>query len=153
MRYDGAQWLNLTAQISANRMNVVGAVQTTPPKNPGPDDNYLYSFPQTNVTWSDLLLIGSGANATLFAALGTPGGSMVTNYGVGSTVNANFVYFTVNPTAPGNAIVWDMGDGITDGETKAVDVDTALSVPRETSSSPAPSTPAAAKASAQMPPA
>ncbi len=61
-RFDGTTWTNLTAIVSTNRENVVGTTAVTKvaaPKDPGPDDNYLYGFPQQNVTWSSVAVFGS----------------------------------------------------------------------------------------------
>src|SRR5262249_57159675 len=63
------------------------------PKTPGPDDDYRVTFPKTDATWSDLVMVGG----TLFAALGTSAGR-----------NVNGVYRTNNPTS--NNPTWFVGD-------------------------------------------
>jgi autotransporter-associated beta strand protein len=66
-RYDGTKWSNLTAVVSNAR-----TVANTGPGTPGPDDDFRYVFPQTDVDWSDLTLSGPPGNQVLFAALGVP---------------------------------------------------------------------------------
>ena len=85
-RHDSTQWFNMTAKVSNNRANTAGtnAITTAPPGTPGPDDNYLLSFPTPTAaqTWSDLAIFlnpnypMAGPQEILFAALGT---TMVTN--------------------------------------------------------------------------
>jgi autotransporter-associated beta strand protein len=48
-------WVNLTGTTSGNRASNLGQ-QTSPPRSPGPDDDFRMSFPQSGVTWSDLTL-------------------------------------------------------------------------------------------------
>ncbi|HJZ58946.1 MAG TPA: autotransporter-associated beta strand repeat-containing protein, partial [Gemmataceae bacterium] len=67
-RHDGTNWVNMIATPSATRAGTVGQApfDMAPPNTPGPNDDYRIVFPQTNATWSDLLLIGG----TLYVALG-----------------------------------------------------------------------------------
>jgi autotransporter-associated beta strand protein len=131
-RFDGSNWVNLTNVPSVTRENTVGKTQASPPKDPGPNDNYLYGFPQQNVTWSDVSVVGTGSSSVLFAALGTPG-AMPGVAGANGIYHANpaykqppigvdpnGVYFSLNPTST-NTPDWWLGDGIVDGETSAVD--------------------------------
>jgi autotransporter-associated beta strand protein len=74
----GGEWANLVdfEHISAARRQPGGVPGQAPydaepngvgpPGTPGPDDDYRVTFPQTNATWSDLLMIGG----VLYAALG-----------------------------------------------------------------------------------
>jgi autotransporter-associated beta strand protein len=99
-RYNSSGWFNLTAVVSSNRASTKSANTTAPPnpnppKTPGPDDNYLISFPQTGATWSSLALI----NGTLLAALATDGGQFTKDNGV---------FYTTNPTS--NSPIWLVGD-------------------------------------------
>jgi autotransporter-associated beta strand protein len=112
-RFDGTTWTNLTSIVSQAR-GVAGG-----PKDPGPDDNFIIGFPQQNVTWSDLAVVGTGANAVLFAALGTPGGTSYVSYKGGAPTDVNAVYFAMNPESAGTT--WYLGDGKVDGETATVD--------------------------------
>ena len=64
-RFDG-NWVNLTGTPSLNRQTVLGgdpfdADSGGPPQNAGPDDDYRIMFPQSDATWSDILLIQRGA--------------------------------------------------------------------------------------------
>src|SRR5262249_34064233 len=80
-----------------------------PPGTPGPDDNYLVSFPQSNATWSDIALIFTDISNTnngsrspvLYAALGTSSGD-------GTHSLANGVYWTESPRS--NNVIWYAGD-------------------------------------------
>jgi autotransporter-associated beta strand protein len=109
-RLDGnpAVWFDLTNVISANRNATTGVASANgtlptpnpnPPGTPGPDDNYLVAFPQSNTTWSDLAL---DANGNLFAALGKSDGDV-----------SNGVFYTRNPTS--NTPVWLVGDPLAGG--------------------------------------
>ncbi len=92
-------WFNLTKFPSFNRVNT-GSVRSNPiPKTPGPDDNYLISFPQISADWSSLTL---DKNNALFVALGNPAGSP--NNGVYRT-------YTPNSATASSPPVWWMGDG------------------------------------------
>src|SRR5262249_19843040 len=80
-----------------------------PPKDPGPDDNYLVFFPQQNATWSDVALVHTDISNTnngsqspvIYAALGTASRPTPT------LVN-NRVYWCENPYS--NAPIWYVGD-------------------------------------------
>jgi autotransporter-associated beta strand protein len=106
---------NLTASISPARQNTNGQAPydaptngVGPPQTPGPDDDYRITFPQSNVTWSDILLIGG----TLFAALGEGPEQAFTWSGTAGTAPTSqavrhAVYRTTNPTADNPA--WFLG--------------------------------------------
>jgi autotransporter-associated beta strand protein len=110
-------WVNLTSATTVARQTQAGA-----PGTPGPNDDFRISFPQSNVTWSDLtlqyfddttpatgtapspgILPGQGRSVpVLYAALGTPGGS-----------GSNAVFRTEEPNlAPADnvATIWYVGD-------------------------------------------
>src|SRR5207244_13400097 len=101
-RFAGGTWFDLTNVLSANRAATPSTqpepspanggngapgippsppgTWPNPPGTPGPDDNYLVSFPQSHATWSDIALIftdignnggGPGGAPVLYAALGT----------------------------------------------------------------------------------
>jgi len=99
-RFDGVRWSNLTDITSVNR-NTNKGKQMFPPGTPGPDDDYRFTFPQSNASWSDLVLDNNG---TLYAALGSAEGDP-----------NNAVFRCPNPTS--NQPVWYMGDGGVDTET------------------------------------
>ena len=100
-RHNGTSWLNLTSIVSNVRASQPGqAPFTTPVGTPGPDDDYRITFPQSNATWSDLTLVGSGPGATLYAALGTWLGRP-----------ENGVYRLANPGGvTGGNVRWLIGD-------------------------------------------
>jgi autotransporter-associated beta strand protein len=101
-----ATFTNLTATISPARNATNGQAPydaptngVGPPRTPGPDDDYRITFPQSNVTWSDILLIGG----TLFAALGEGPEQPFTWSGTAgqaptSQAVRHAVYRTLNPT-------------------------------------------------------
>jgi autotransporter-associated beta strand protein len=99
-RFSGGSWFDMTSVVSFNRANTPGqGIYQAPPNGngppgtPGPDDDYRYSFPQSNATWTDLVLVGPA----LYAALGTATGD----------VN-NGVYRCENPTSA--SPIWYIGD-------------------------------------------
>jgi autotransporter-associated beta strand protein len=62
------------------------------PNNPGPDDDYRLSFPQSNATWSDIALANNGSQTFLFAALGSAVGTSAD----GSPKYQNAVFWSNN---------------------------------------------------------
>ncbi|HET6573645.1 MAG TPA: MBG domain-containing protein [Fimbriiglobus sp.] len=112
-RFDG-NWVNLTGAPSFNRANTVGsdpfdADSGGPPRNAGPEDDYRILFPQSDATWSDILLIDRGGGLwMLYAALGD---SNQRYYG--GTRNSqgifNAVYRTENPLVDNPD--WWLGQG------------------------------------------
>lgn len=117
-RYDGVSWFNLTNVVSEVRATEISGqpqpsaggafAYDNPPGTPGPDDNYVFDFPQRNASWTDITLIDSdpdfdGAGnqppipvRVLYATLGTSSGDV--NNGVFRTYIPQF----------------DNGDGLTD---------------------------------------
>lgn len=77
-------WFNLTDLASTKRVTGLPA----PPGSPGPDDQFSIAFPQQNISWTDLALIGGN----LHASLGTSTGAAV-----------NGVYHITNPTNADNS--------------------------------------------------
>lgn len=101
-RYNGANWFNLTGVVSTARGTQAGggapASNPNPPNTPGPDDNYLISFPQSSASWTDLAL---SSNGQLYAALGSGFGDP--NNGVFRLTNPRVV------NATNNRPVWLLG--------------------------------------------
>ncbi len=88
-----ASWFNLTSYLSPSR-STSPPPNVVPPGTPGPEDDFRISFPSSGV-YSDVALNG----ATLYMALGSPGGS-----------GSNAVFRCSNPTA--NNPLWAIGDGV-----------------------------------------
>jgi autotransporter-associated beta strand protein len=101
-------WFCLTNQVSAFRGTLNGQLGF-PPGTPGPDDDFRLSFPQSNVTWSDVSVVdidtfNDGAGhpfpipaPVVYAALGTAAGDA-----------NNAVYRCRNPLDA--APLWYIGD-------------------------------------------
>ena len=108
----GTDWFDLTNVVSSNRSSVASdnpadpqfgpPNSTTPgtfPNTPGPDDNYQISFPQTDATWSSLVLtVDSDGKTTLVAALGSASG------------NDNNGVFWTDTQDQQDGVIWDVGD-------------------------------------------
>lgn len=109
-RHDGTRWQKLTGVVSDVRKTDIdtdgdGIDDKIAPRSPGPDDDWRYHFPQTDMTWSDLAFVGG----TLFAALGT-------TLGPTNDKDLNAVYYTTNPDDTLSDVIWYIGDQVTDGQ-------------------------------------
>jgi autotransporter-associated beta strand protein len=107
-------WFDLTGSPSPNRTNVKGGLNV-PPRVAGPDDDYRIAFPQTNATWSDMLLVkrgvfpGGKSEWVLYAALGE---STQKYYGgEGDWAILNGVYRTEDPDTLTANPTWWLGTG------------------------------------------
>ena len=134
----GGTWFNLTSVVSTFRGGTATTQPIAPtqganptasptgtlatPGTPGPDDDYRIQFPQTNATWTDLVLIytdtsnGPGTpipgSPVLYAALGTTPGTGTNLGGTFGSINNpainNAVFWTKTSTT--NAPTWYVGD-------------------------------------------
>jgi autotransporter-associated beta strand protein len=103
-----SDWFDMTNVPSDVRMGLLpmpnsGFPNTLGPGTPGPDDQWMITFPASNAVWSDAQLSSAGR---LYVALGIPEGHPF-----------NGVYRCDNPASPGSpdffAPIWYIGDGNT----------------------------------------
>ena len=126
-RFQNGAWFDLTGVVSTNRATVVstqadayasGAAgpYVNPPDTPGPDDNYLISFPTFDATWSDIALIYTDISNTgappvepvIYAALGTNGNYAPGSFDPYNHMLDNGVFWCEDPSA--DTPIWYVGD-------------------------------------------